>query len=491
MNLGMLPEHHARYRSGHTAFIFEDRPLTWQELNREANRSELMLAYWAAAKTGLVIVPCSPLLQDSGLGSLLQDSDTSLVIAEASFAPALERLAPSLPAIDPGRRVLTGGEAKGFVTYENFVANASTEAPEGVRIEPQDVYNIMYSSGTTGLPKGIVHTHEIRCFYASLFASVWRMTPESVIMHAGSIVFNGAMVDLMPWAYVGGTYVLLKAFEAGTFIREAEKRRATHVMLVPSQIAAILHHPDYDPKRLESLEMILSLGAPLPLEHKKKLMEQLPGRFYELYGLTEGFMTVLDRGDAERKQGSVGAPMQFNQMRILDSSGKPCKPGEVGEICGRGPLLMSGYYKRPDLTAQAVIDGWLHTGDMGHVDEEGFLYLADRKKDMIITGGVNVYPRDIEDVAATHPAVREAAVFGAQEEKWGETPVAALVLREGEQLSPASLKDWINARVGAKFQRLSDVILLSDLPRNVAGKTLKRQLREDYEKGLFSNYEKS
>jgi len=235
-----------------------------------------------------------------------------------------------------------------------------------------------------------------------------------------------------------------------------------------------------EPKRLASLEMLQTVGAPLHLEYKQRLLEALPGRFYELYGLTEGFVTILDKIDAPRKLASVGVPPAFYEMRILDPDGHDVPPGQVGEICGRGPLMMPGYYKRPDLTASAIVDGWLHSGDLGYVDEDGYLYLVDRKKDMIISGGVNVYPRDIEEVVVKHPAVREAAVFGVADTKWGETPVAAVVLREKAAVAQRELVEWINVRVGAKFQRVSDVMICDDFPRNVAGKTLKRVLAVDY-----------
>ena len=221
-------------------------------------------------------------------------------------------------------------------------------------------------------------------------------------------------------------------------------------------------------------------AAPLPLKYKHQLNELLPGQFYELYGLTEGFITVLDKHDAIRKVGSVGAPSSFFEMRILRADGTECAPGEVGEICGKGPTLMAGYYKRPDLTEKAIVDGWLHTGDAGYVDEDGYLFLVDRIKDMIITGGVNVYPRDIEDVVIQHPAVAEVAVFGVPDEKWGETPVAAVVPRPGETIEPEQLKQWTNGHVDAKFQRLSDVLIMNTFPRNIAGKVLKREMRDSY-----------
>jgi acyl-CoA synthetase (AMP-forming)/AMP-acid ligase II len=167
-------------------------------------------------------------------------------------------------------------------------------------------------------------------------------------------------------------------------------------------------------------------------------------------------------------------------MRILGEDGRECAPGEIGEIVGRSPILMSGYYKRPDLTAQAIRDGWLYSGDVGYVDDEGYLYLVDRKKDMIDSGGVKVYPKDVEEIAVQHTDVREVAVFGVPHEKWGETPIAAVILREGAKVTAGELRDWINSRVAARYQRVSEVLIMADFPRSAAGKTLKREMREPY-----------
>jgi long-chain acyl-CoA synthetase len=175
--------------------------------------------------------------------------------------------------------------------------------------------------------------------------------------------------------------------------------------------------------------MILSLGAPLAQARKDQLNTLLPGRFHELYGLTEGFLTILDKTDAVRKSGSVGCPPVFSDVRIVDEAGHDLPPGEAGEIVGRGPFVMQGYWGKPELTAQTVRDGWIFSGDIGHLDDEGYLYLVDRKKDMIDSGGVKVYPRDIEDIASRHPEVAEVAVFGVPHETWGETPLAAVVLK--------------------------------------------------------------
>jgi long-chain acyl-CoA synthetase len=492
LDFGTLIQHHARYRPDHVAVVFENERLTWSQFAARlarcanmlrglgigkgdkvatlmANSRELLELYWAVPAIGAVLVPLSPLLTAAGVESLVRDSDARCLVTQHALVPTVE---PLRSRNEP--RIVVVEE-----DYAPLTAQAA-ESLEPAECAPGDAYNIMYTSGTTGLPKGIVHTHFIRSMYAVLLGLAWRMTPESRVLHTGAIVFNGAFVTMMPSFYLGGTYVLQRQFQPEAMLEAIERERITHVMVVPSQVIALLASPRFDPARLQSLQMILSLGAPLLNEYKDKLNEVLPGRFYELYGLTEGFITILDRQDAVRKAGSVGIPLASERLRIVAEDDTDCPPGVVGEIAGKGPFLMTGYYKRPDLTAEAVRDGWLFSGDMGYVDEDGFLYLSDRKKDMIDSGGVKIYPKDIEEVAARHPAIREVAVFGVPHDKWGETPVAAVLLHEGGAVSPDELREWINARVAARYQRVSEVVLMSDFPRSVAGKVLKREMREPY-----------
>ncbi len=433
------------------------------------NGLPLLALYFACARLGAVIVPASPLLRGPGLATLLADAGASALIHDAALAAVVAEAREAVALAD--QRVLcVGGD------YAAALAAAPAAPSDRAPVAPEDLFNIMYSSGTTGAPKGIEHSHRVRANYAMGFAASWRMTPESVVLHSGSIVFNGAMVTLLPCFYLGAKYVLLPAFEPGEVIEAIARERVTHTMLVPSQIVALMEHADFSPQKLGSLQMLLSLGAPLLREQKQRLDRLLPGRFHELYGLTEGFVTILDREDFARKPDSVGCPPPLFEMKIIGEDGSELPPGEIGEIVGRGPILSSGYYGRPEQTAQAFRDGWLHSGDLGRVDEDGYLYLVDRLKDMIVSGGVNVYPRDIEEIAAQHPVVLEVAVFGVPDERWGETPVAAVVPRAGQAPAADELREWINARVQARYQRVSAVQLLDDFPRNVAGKILKREL---------------
>jgi acyl-CoA synthetase (AMP-forming)/AMP-acid ligase II len=496
--LATLIAQQARYRPEVTAVVFERERFTYRQfwgrvaragnMLRElgiqpgdkvatlsTNLLELLEVYWAVPTIGATLVPLSPLLLPVGLASLLQGSDARCLIAQAAMLPVLREIHAQLPA----HVLLIDGAAEGFGDYRALSA-AQPDSLVPATVRPDELFNIMFTSGTTGQPKGIMHPHEVRSMYCLLMAAAFRMTPESRTLQCGAIVFNGAFVTLMPTFFLGGTYILHRRFDPEETIRTIEREQVTHVMLVPAQITALLDSPQFDPKRLESLECILSLGAPLLQQHKDRLNAALPRRFYELYGLTEGFVTILDRDDAVRKSGSVGSPPRFSEVRILREDGTDAAPGEIGEIAGRGPIRMTGYYKQPELTAQTLREGWIHSGDMGYVDDEGFLYLVDRKKDMIDSGGVKVYPRDVEEVAARHPEVQEVAVFGVPHEKWGETPLAAVVLRPGASVTAAALRDWINERVGARFQRVSAVVVMDEFPRSAAGKTLKRALREPY-----------
>jgi len=521
MELSSLLTHHARYRPQATAVIFDQQRLDYRHFSARVarvahlllglgvkkkervatllpNTLELLEIYWACARIGAVAVPLSPLLTGSGLSSLVNDAGAVCLVTQKSLLPVVEAVLPQLATLAPPRILLIDGDQPPWGSYAALAAAAPEGEPPAAGVMPDDLINIMYTSGTTGLPKGIMHSHRVRAMYALLLGAAWRMTPESVVLHSGAIVFNGAFVTLMPAFHLGATYILLRQFDAAAMIATIAREKVTHIMLVPAQIIALLDSPDFDPAKLASLQMILSLGAPLPQPRKDQLNRLLPGRFHELYGLTEGFLTILDKTDAVRKAGSVGCPPPFSEVRIVGEDGRDLPPGEAGEIVGRGPFVMQGYWGKPQLTTEALRDGWIFSGDIGYLDDEGYLYLVDRKKDMIDSGGVKVYPRDIEEIAARHPAIAEVAVFGIPHETWGETPIAAVVLKIGAvelctpgiplrgQVTAGELRDWINERVAARYQRVQEVVILPAFPRNAAGKTLKRDMREPYWAGRAS-----
>jgi long-chain acyl-CoA synthetase len=503
MPIHTLAARHARYRPNHTAVVFDGRRYTHLEFNARVNRLanalgalrlrrgdkvatildnslELLEIYQAVAKTGMVVVPLSPLLRGNSLVTLVNDADSVAVITMRSMVEHFDAVRERIE-VPADRFILTdAADVPGYRGYHALTAASSESEPPWVEVSDDDPYNIIYSSGTTGDPKGIVHTHYVRMAYCTGFASSYRIKPESVILHSGSLVFNGSFLTLMPAFYLGATYVLMPGFDARKMLDLMRAEKVTHVMAVPSQIIALLAENDFDAEHLPDLEMICSVGAPLHLRHKQALARRLPNRFYELYGLTEGFVTILDRDDFPAKPGSVGVPPPLYEMRIVDAEDLDLPAGKVGEIVGRGPITMPGYYKRPDLTANDLRNGWLHTGDLGYVDEDGFLYLVDRKKDLIISGGVNVYPRDIEEVVIQHPAVTDVAVFGVPDVHWGESPVAAVQLDPLASTSAEEVRNWVNERVGARFQRVREVVVLDAFPLSVAGKTLRRVIRENY-----------
>ena len=488
---------HAAERPDHPALIEGDETLTYRglvalmdriafALQRDGVKPEDAVAVcaktsipYAAAFCGVLaagaaIAPLAPSSSPSSLVSMLRDSGARLLLLDSETAATLQ--------------------GSGYETVMRPIALDDSDAgepfsrwlgPEGAKpvpaaIEPGHPFNIIYSSGTTGAPKGIVQPHAMRWGQSKRVSYKGAVTIVSTPLYS-----NTTLVVFVPTLAHGGTAVLMAKFEAGAFLRLSEERRATHAMLVPVQYRRILERPDFDQYDLSSYVLKLSTSAPFAAALKADVLKRWPGGLIEFYGMTEGGgATVLAAHQFPQKLHTVGKPFPGNEIRLIDGAGREVGQGEAGEVVGRSDMMMAGYHNLPEKTREAEwrdAEGrrFIRTGDIGRFDEDGFLILLDRSKDIVISGGFNIYPSDIEAELAQHEAVLEAAVVGVASERWGETPVAFVALREGATTDGSTLRDWANARLG-KTQRLSSVTIVDSLPRSAIGKVLKRELRDFY-----------
>lgn len=354
-------------------------------------------------------------------------------------------------------------------------------APHPVQIAPEDGFNIIYSSGTPGTPKGIVHSHAMRWQHIQRGAPAYGA--DAVTILSTPLYSNTTMASFMPTVGSGGQVVLMKKFDARGFLELASRERATNTMLVPVQYRRIMALEDFDRFDLSSFVMKYCTSAPFPAALKADVLARWPGGLVEIYGMTEGGAAfLLEAHKHPDKLHTVGQPAPGHIAKVIDEDGNELPQGEVGEIVGRSPAMMTGYNNRPDATKAMHwydADGHLfyRHGDIGRIDEDGFLTLMDRAKDMIISGGFNIFPSDLEGILLADDRVVEAAVVGMPSEEWGETPVAFAVLKPGTDAE--SVRADCNAKVG-KTQRLSAITIVEELPRSPIGKVLKRELRDSY-----------
>jgi len=446
------------------------------------NRFETVLALFGIVRAGAVAVPLNISVNDAAVAAMCADAGCAAAFASGKQCARIDalRLQDLL-----GARHFIGCDSptEGWHEFHSFIAAQSAAVP-AVKIEPNDECNLIYSSGTTALPKGIIHTHACRMHWAYDAALALRYRSGCRTLFTLGLFSNISWVSMLTTILVGGTLVLLRTFSPREALALIEAERITHGAFVPVQLERLLAFAERRAFRTDSLETLMCCGSPLRPDVKVGFAREFDCELIELYGLTEGLFTILEPEELERKVLSVGKPVQGADIRILGEDDREVAPGETGEIVGRGRLVMAGYHAREEANREAAwidSDGaqWLRTGDLGRIDSEGFLYLVDRKKDMIISGGQNIYPADIESVIVNHPAVAEVAVIGMASERWGETPLAVVVLRPAHSVAAAELLEWTNDRVG-KQQRLTGVVWRESLPRNPNGKVLKRELRREY-----------
>ncbi|MBE0550257.1 MAG: long-chain fatty acid--CoA ligase, partial [Rubrivivax sp.] len=409
---------------------------------------------------------------------MIADAGARRVFVDAEVAQAIE---PVWPRAAGAASVVRLDDSPGGPGFSGWLAPAGAR-PAPVLIDPGWAFNIIYSSGTTGTPKGVVQPHAMRWAHIRRGA-VSGYGPGAVTLIATPLYSNTTLVSLIPSLAWGSALVLMRKFDAGRYLELAERHRATHTMLVPVQYRRLLAHPDFERRDLSAFVAKFCTSAPFHAELKAEALRRWPGGLVEYYGLTEGGGTVILHAHLHPdKLHTVGQPAEGHDIRLVDEAGREVAPGESGEVVGRSPGMMTGYHRQSALTAAAEwhdAEGrrYLRTGDIGRFDEDGFLILLDRRKDMIISGGFNIYPSDLEAVLRQHPDVADAAVFGVPSAEWGETPAGCVTLRAGAASSLEEIRHWVNERVG-KTQRLSALRAVAELPRSAIGKVLKRELRE-------------
>jgi acyl-CoA synthetase (AMP-forming)/AMP-acid ligase II len=431
---------------------------------------EYLVVFLACLRMGAAAALVSPALPPAGIARMIGDAGARRAFVDAATRHALEAAKVRI---------------EGAMAIEQAL-DAPHATPAPVAIEPDWPFNIIYSSGTTGEPKGIVQPHAMRWSHLQR-GPAYGYDAESVTLIATPLYSNTTLVAVFPTLALGGSVVLMAKFDAAEYLALAQRHRATHTMLVPVQYQRLMAREDFGRHDLSSFIAKFSTSAPFAAELKRDVLARWPGGLVEFYGMTEGGGTCILQAHVDRgKLHTVGQPAPGHDVRIVDDDGRELARGGTGEVVGHSAAMMTGYHRRPELTAQATwrdAEGrrFIRTGDIGRFDAEGFLVLVDRKKDMIISGGFNIYSSDLEAVVLGHPAVAEVAVVGVPSERWGETPIAFVVARDGALCDAPEVMAWANARLG-KVQRLADVRVIAQLPRSPIGKVLKRELRDTYEK---------
>lgn len=435
-----------------------------------ANSVPYLLLFLGALRAGLAVAPLPTGTTVPQLEGMLRDSGARLLFADAQV--------PDLAVDVPRIRMDRDTGADGFAAW----LDGAPVRPQAVAIQPEWPFNIIYSSGTTGTPKGIVQSHGMRWLHVARGEN-YGYGPDTVAMVATSLCSNTTLVSVFPALAKGGCVAMTEGrFDPGAWLALAQDARATHAMLVPVQYQRLMALPDFDRHDLSSFRMKFCTSAPFAAALKADVLARWPGGLVEYYGMTEGGGTcILEAHLHPTKLHTVGKPAEGHDIRLIDEEGRVLPPGATGEVVGRSGAMMTAYHRQPEKTREAEWydpegNRFIRTGDVARFDEDGFLVLMDRRKDMVISGGFNIYPSDLEAVLRQHPAVRDAAVVGIPSAEWGESPVA-FVVAAPDAPQPDALRTWANERLG-KTQRLAGIRYLAELPRSDIGKVLKRALRD-------------
>ena len=426
------------------------------------------VCYYGALRAGAIVVPMNVLLKRREVAFYLADSGAKLLFAWEGFSEEARA-----GAAEAGAEYVEVSPA-GFVE----LVGAADPVTEVADTADGDTAVILYTSGTTGQPKGAELSNDNLIRNARASAGLFSLGADAIVLGALPLFHTfGQTCGMNATLGGGGTLTLIPRFEPGKALEIIQRDRVNVFQGVPTMYGAMLHHPQRDDYDVSTLVVCASGGSAMPVELMRDFEQAFHCKVLEGYGMSESSpVASFNHPDRERKPGSIGTPIEGVQMRVVDDQDHEVAQGEVGEIVIKGHNVMNRYWKRPDATAETVVDGWLHTGDLATIDEDGYFFIVDRKKDMIIRGGYNIYPREIEELLYEHPDVREAAVLGVPDDEYGEEVAAAVALKDGAEVTAEQLRDYLKDQVAAyKYPRR--VWLVDDLPKGPTGKILKREIQ--------------
>ncbi|MDP2729221.1 MAG: long-chain-fatty-acid--CoA ligase [Dehalococcoidales bacterium] len=501
-----------------TAIVFEGKRYSFNELNERVNRlgnallnlgvqkgdrvgmlqvntNQCVEAYFAVAKIGGIYLPLNFRARGNELTYMLNTAEANALFIGERYIDLVNSIKPELASVK--NFISLDSRHDGLLYYEELIKSAPANEVF-TDIADNDTTILMYTAGTTGFPKGVMLSHNSFSLYV-----LENVTPADPVTEDSNILtvplYHVAGIQAMMAAIYGGrTLVMERQFEPVEWMTLVETEKANRAMMVPTMLKQLIDHPDFSKHDLSSLKVITYGAAPMPLEVIKRAVELFHGAsFINAFGQTETASTITtvppedhdltgteeEKAKKLRHLASIGKPMADVEMKVVDEEGNDLPQGEVGEIVARGPRVMTGYWKDAEKTSKTIDkDGWVHTGDIGYVDEDGYFYLAGRATDMIIRGGENISPEEVEGVLLSHPKVEDGAIIGVPDEEWGEVPLAVVVAKKGETVTAEELMEYCRVNL-ASFKRPRAVVFIDELPRNPMGKIIKKELREKYGKG--------